>query len=803
MVRLVMRCVLLMVTCCLYSTSAHGEIKKEIVDRVAPGVVVISDSVVHGSGIVLDSSGKILCCNHTVSGFLPLKVEAMVQLNGVRKMVVFDEVEVLQQHPVEDLAIVKVKLPRGGRLVMPPMRKTLPEVNSECALICRPIGVTVTKEKNGVYVSEGKIVDLEYKVKFIDATAPATRYIKTSAVANLADFPGGALVNDDGEVAGIVAYGYLMNSVEGIAIPLEDIEMGDFVEVGKRTPNKQNGQRAYHRATTIYNGKPRPEEIGGLGKDDAAVDDIEKSFRVAQVEAPTSSGAFVGQAAISMAHKDFDIAEKYYLKALELEKTENYTIKKIIYDLGLLYQEKGDVEKAREMWKQGMQGEKLSDYSHDCARELARLEMKAGNYSVAAYLTVWSWDIAKRVNRLNEKIPRAEYEEVLKQLPKNMVQFISNKHENFSYEDMEVFLGGIFEKKKGLDKKIFEKLHAVRGSKLFKSEMSNAVVPDELGTFVDLPGECYSSCSAYGGMYIVMTFPNVEKIGVFSVPRMKFVKMLPLPSPSARVTSGGNKLVVTDVESSRFYIYDLNTFKRVTWKSKPFEKLLGFEMTSSISDRGVVSWVDRDKKLHVGYMKIPGCQIAEVEIKSADMTREIESLSRQGIAIKVNYDLTRFLLFTDRYGTKVYGELVDEEFDLSVLSLHDSGLDFGLDPTMMITGKGKFISNKGVERRDSIPASVKRQVDRGSDIPGGQMLTVYPSVKWAATVEGANQIVAEHDEMVVVYDVETRAKLGESKPIFDHFGGDVHASSHTGRVVMISKRATKVGVMVLPKEGGE
>lgn len=219
----------------------EGDARK-IFETLEPSLVAITNAEGGGSGIVLTENGLILTNFHVANTPLPMSVEVMASEGGKAVRKTFKGVKLLKVHKTSDLALLQVEL-GGARLK--PARITKTSNDTVAGGTCFALGypyvpgqekptLTITK---GIVSSANRIVD-------------GNPYIQLDAAINPGN-SGGALANDEGIVIGIPTMKFEGADRIGLAAPLADLQMDQFVEVEEREGNPEDAARLSDMATNL------------------------------------------------------------------------------------------------------------------------------------------------------------------------------------------------------------------------------------------------------------------------------------------------------------------------------------------------------------------------------------------------------------------------------------------------------------------------------------------------------------------------------------------------------------------------
>jgi hypothetical protein len=189
-----------------------------------PSIVLIGTGGRIGSGVVLSSDGLILTNLHVASTGIGISVEAIVEENGETVRKVFPDVTLTKVHKVNDLALLQVNA-EGCRFKTARLAKAGTETAAGATCYALGFPFVPGQEKPVITITKGIVSSANRKVD--DVT-----YIQLDAAINPGN-SGGALVNEDGVVIGIPTLRYQGAESIGLATPLADIKMDQFVDRDK------------------------------------------------------------------------------------------------------------------------------------------------------------------------------------------------------------------------------------------------------------------------------------------------------------------------------------------------------------------------------------------------------------------------------------------------------------------------------------------------------------------------------------------------------------------------------------------
>ncbi|MGJ8656126.1 MAG: tetratricopeptide repeat-containing S1 family peptidase [Akkermansiaceae bacterium] len=767
--------VLLIFLCLMGGEVCHGTDKVKMLKQVSNSVVLVKDDGCHGSGMVFSKDGLILTSYRVVNGELPLSVVCMVTNGKVTRKATLDKVKVERMHTEYDLALLKVELPMGYHLIEAVKSEKKVAKGDKSYLIGR--GGALGDQDFRIIFSEGEV-----SKEMVEWGGDG--YFE-STVEYSVETVGGVIFGSEGEAQGVIALKIGEDEVLGYGVPMGSIKLEDFVEEAylDQVASEEEGKRLVKLVETWF---VKAGKLNGFEKREAELC-AEMCLREAIAVLRFDHLIYARLANAFKMNEDDERACQYYEKANELagEKDAEYLTK-----LASLYQKRGTKNKAVEMWLKALELENQDTYVAESADAMAAYSREMEKDVRAVYYLNWARSLARgdaaREEERVEILSVAEHS-----LTEGQRAYIKHKSGGFSKQDLKDFEANDFSaeavtKSKPMTTKDVIKL---RWSKLYEKSMTEAVTLGEAGLEKNLPAKLGVSSSACGGVYLIMTFPDANLIGVFNVPQMKFEKFLPLPSAKTLLTSGENKLLVYDPDGSQFILYDLETFEKLGEADFKLGKVTSIKMNSFISDRGLISWRGEDKVTRLGEIKIPSFEVREFRHETPHVFKD-GFRGLEHVELYPNMDFTSVMAVSTVTRNSPF------------VNLRLRGLTFGevcvyrlrgkyqvaMDSDVIISGDGQIYNADGDE----------------VGVVGGKDFSKFQPVL------GANMMVSFSDDFINVYDVATREvvhKIGLAQEGVDSsetrsWGEDgilLGASALLNRVVMLN--ADKESIRVLPLNG--
>ncbi len=173
------------------NASTLDTLRESVATKVKPTIVevyvTLAKGAAIGSGVIINSQGYIVTNNHVVSGALTIQV---VLSNGTK-----EPAQLAGADAANDLAVLKIAVPKGGLSVATLGDSTQLKVGQEVMVIGNPLGITQT-------VTNGIVSALKRSVSEGQGGPTIQNAIQTDAPINPGN-SGGALVDLQGNVVGI------------------------------------------------------------------------------------------------------------------------------------------------------------------------------------------------------------------------------------------------------------------------------------------------------------------------------------------------------------------------------------------------------------------------------------------------------------------------------------------------------------------------------------------------------------------------------------------------------------------------
>jgi len=504
---------------------------EQIFERASPAVVQISNIEGHGSGVLINSNGRILTNYHVVSSPLPLTVRAKIQVDGTWVEKSYDEIELVSVHPKLDLAIIQIKGASGQFHALSLDDSKVPKPGARCYVIGNPDDGMGGALNNSITSGVISALDFEHD---------GAKYLQLSAPINPGN-SGGALLDNEGKLLGIVTFKIVGREGMGFAIGIDDFTLDHFLDRKKRVawPAEasilaEDGDEIFVEATRELNSELAAflYQIAGY------------YYRESLLKDPGNFRYYLRIGLVYNGLEEYEVALAYLQEAKEL----NGEHAKVREALGRCLAKLGRKDEARKEWLYGAfldPNDGAASCAHNFAVDAAEQEK---------WLTVYYFNALSKL--LNPRLsPSAKAE--LQSIAEDQVAFktrniidAKRNPEEFSIEDF---------------------------NRLFQSGQSNAqqesnlahwfepadFYPDPirrmpLGAEVTLPGIVQHATLGGNGRYVIMSFEEVPKLVVYDTIKAELVGELDLPaSQDVIFAAGGQILLVYHLQENRFEAYGL------------------------------------------------------------------------------------------------------------------------------------------------------------------------------------------------------------------------------------------------------
>lgn len=580
-----------------------------IYKAVSPSVVSIHDVDSSGSGVILSKDGLILTNYHVVASGLPLSVSIKVRKGTDWVEKTYENVEVSKVHPEYDLALLKIEA-AGADLQAAKRLGTNDKVvtGSACYAIGNPAGV------------DGVALDRSITEGLVSAASrqlDGLNYIQTSAALNPGN-SGGAVVDNQGRLIGIATFRIDQTDNLGFAIPIQDLQIDQFVKPERRKKNHELAGRYETEAKRIA---ALAEQMEG---DDRAQAILVAAFyfRKCMQEVPDDPAPYHNVGTMYFRLQEDKIARRYFERALQIRPLYASSMS----TLGIVIaRNNGDPKVYDELWFRGATDKTDPVAASDCVENLAISFINRNELAAAAYCIRWA-NVLSAPPAHRKSTRSSIWEKGSQTLSEGQFAALKVKDSGFSKKDLEAFVKDKNPKPAiavaAADNDKSNKVPAAVNGKAFievaRKQAEAAVAIPAGGMVKPLPAKPVNAIMGYAGTCLLITFPDLMKIGVYDLCQTKIVKYIDLPEKDAIVAAGGKMMLLYLPGARRFELWDMETWtkkKEVVFRSDRTVVSVGMGLLNH--EFAVVVCADgnaqaRDK---VAILSLPDCKLTVPEVR--------------------------------------------------------------------------------------------------------------------------------------------------------------------------------------------
>lgn len=610
-----------------------AENAEKVFEQCSPTVVQLASTASEGSGVIINKDGLILTNLHVAAVGLPMTVSLTDKTGKITRTL--EGATLYRVHPTKDLAILKVKL-AGAKLPSASIAEVGmgPSPAATCYSISSPAGIEGALTNT---FTQGTVSTPNRKVDGED-------YIQFSAPVN-AGSSGGALLNKEGKLIGVITA--KQQGTEGVAfaIPMAGTDWKEFVEPAQRKGNAERHQKAIemgHRAKMAGSlrmfsnpGNGLPEELNAAAY----------FANLALSETPTSSAGF-----------DL-LIEVYYLAgkqetclALAKRAFEATGASEFLTDeagsLSLL----GKNVEARQVYTKALLMEDGKP-SPRAAASMATILSKENpvNWPQVAYLAKWAVYSQEQQNSTNKEIVNL-LEQALAKLPPPAVRALSAKKHPFTLEEMKQFPNKLPKVPEG-DAKLLEAFDSTYYEPILASSSALLKLPDNLNPpvdkgedrFLSIDGQIDEAIPASGGRIALLISRETNTVYLYDVARGFVMSKTECPAGKLKdnwVVGGLHHWALIDKKQLRYERFKLVGGGATPVVSEPTNKKVPWDAVGAVMSpyRDDIMWVIlRDEK---GKLSVAIDNFASGVIRVPDASAVPADLVRNWI----NHSHPRFLV---------------------------------------------------------------------------------------------------------------------------------------------------------------
>ncbi len=283
-----------------------------VFEQIQDSVVELRDVMGGGTGIILNQEGLVLTNAHVVASPLQMQCTASVEINSRRRDVSFENVEVLGVHPKKDLAVVKFDPgPHSAKLKPARISTRKSPPGQRIYAIGNPASGSDDVQLSKT-ITEGLLSG-------VDRVIEGVSYYQISAPVNPGN-SGGPLVDSSGIVLGLVTLKFTDVENVGFAIPLNDIDLSEFVPMESRAVDKEKADAMIAFSNQMVH---KYAILQQQGQADAPVAEFLKAlatqgFLEALLNDPTNPTTYRALGVMMAEHGQNDAADALFKHALEM-----------------------------------------------------------------------------------------------------------------------------------------------------------------------------------------------------------------------------------------------------------------------------------------------------------------------------------------------------------------------------------------------------------------------------------------------------------------------------------------------------
>lgn len=559
----------------------HALDAKQVYEAVAPSTVLIQALDSAGSGVFLDERGLILTNYHVVASNLDIKIKARIKVGGKMDTVEIRDVRIVKVHPTYDLALLQATPPSNGTFiparVIPKQAALAPGI--KCFAIGNPGGLggdalelSITE---GIVSSASRHVDGQDFVQFSAAINPGNS--------------GGPVCDDQGRVIGIATWKMTETEGLGFAIPTQKVSIAEFVELKAKKPNKELGEKALEAGKRYL---LVSQLAGGADRQTLLVAAAE-CFRIAMQAVPNSPAPYNNLCIVFQKVGEDAIARKYVEAAIKIDPNCALSC----HLLGTLMrqgQESNEkiTEQCIEIWFHGLSDADKGNASR-CAEDIATCLIDQKKFLPAAYMFRWCEVLMGGFKDAPNADARAKTWTLLEtSLPAEQAENIRRKDSGFSRTEFASLVTGKPLASVPLPAKTSaapspavssiaippiteEQMKRVAKEAEAKFSPLQLAVPSE-GREFPLPDFPEKAILAHAGWQVVISFPDLAKLGVFNLATGKIDGFIDCADRQAILAAGGHLLATYLPDSQTIELYDLRTLVKVLSKKSPLPGPISF-----------------------------------------------------------------------------------------------------------------------------------------------------------------------------------------------------------------------------------
>ena len=536
----------------LFTQTSFTLTSSEVYKKVEPSIVYIESKEGLGSGIITSIKGEIITNFHVVNTPSKLNIRAKVFENGKFIEKTFEDVKIKSVHKEYDLAVLEINN-LSNKLKPISIFKNPIETGAIAYAIGNP-GTSLENQSLRNTITSGIISASQRKINSLN-------YIQTSVPINPGN-SGGALVNDKGELVGVVTFKMLEVENIGFAIPIHLIKSTDFVEIKKRVGNIEIANSYFDNGMKLFK-QARQELKNSKIEQINFYNQALQFFKRSLDENPNKADTNFLVARLYSLLEANEISIKYFKKAYQIENNNP----KYCYHFATALEKSKQSKEALAVFQHGFFLKK--DGSAECASSLAQIKYKQKNWLEALYTAQYAF-----IKKIDIDTNRKIINETSKHLNTDIFNKITikSKAQEFSLLELQSLL-----QNKTVPQNIKIVEHTTKDFNLYIDKIKNLQSMKSISNEFNVkktPSEIVEFIPCMGGAYIAIKFNKLKKLAIFSNIDNKFIKYISVPTNDYVMASGGKNLAISLKGEHSIQIYDLLTFKKISEIITPHKSIL-------------------------------------------------------------------------------------------------------------------------------------------------------------------------------------------------------------------------------------
>jgi Tfp pilus assembly protein PilF len=312
--------------------------------QVAPRIVSLKNGEVAATGLILTADGLILTSANVATSPLPYTV--VVDQPGKTGPAVYKKkVEIVGVHPKLDLALIKIDATENRlELLAADIAKTKGETGQRIYAVSNPPANSRSASKS---IITGMLTTVDHEVD-------GQNYYQTDA-AITPGHTGGPICDKSGKILGVVTFKFTDADAAGYAIPLDKLDVKEFVSLADRKSDVKVAAEYVKRAEKYS--QLAVDAFKNKGEDSAERayynGAAAYNFRLALVEDPGNADHYYSIGMLLRSIEETDAGRAYLLRAVQLAPWGN-ALGDAYRELGLTYAKKKQDAEALVMWHEGV-----------------------------------------------------------------------------------------------------------------------------------------------------------------------------------------------------------------------------------------------------------------------------------------------------------------------------------------------------------------------------------------------------------------------------------------------------------------